>query len=169
MLSSLKLVLVPVLIAAWVGFIAGGFVGSSAAKKEGDRRLAAAQRDAADAALKLSSDYRKVEQENAKKLSDALAVRDRALADADALRADAERVQRAAERYRTRMPAAAAAGAAAGDADAERLGRCAELLAESAGLLAEGDRLARRISADKDALAAAAQPRSELVKKAVKP
>ncbi|MDL2058376.1 DUF2514 family protein [Mesosutterella sp. AGMB02718] len=113
----------------------------------------------AEAAQKLETEYREKENENAKRVATALAARDKALADAGAVRADAVRLRQSTKDLSTQLSRAAASHAAAGDSSSERLGKCEDLLAESAALLgesvdlaAEGAGLSTKIAADKDTI-----------------
>ncbi|MDD7441570.1 MAG: hypothetical protein PUG38_02990 [Sutterellaceae bacterium] len=89
-------------------------------------------------------------EEQTKKLSAALAQRDKALASAHSLRTVAVRVRGIAD---TRAKADLQAAAAAGDSNKERLGRCEKLLGEGADLVGEGSELLTRVAADKDVVA----------------
>ena len=101
------------------------------------------------------------EEENAKKVSEALAARDKALSDAANLRSAAVRVRVNADSVSAGLKRAAETDAASRDSDRERLGQCEKLLGESAGLLgegvelsAEGAGLSAKLSGDKAALTA---------------
>lgn len=108
----------------------------------------------------LQTQAREKEHESAEKLAEALAARDKALADAASLR-------RSAVRVRDRADSAAAslrAGSASPDPDGSKLARCRELLAEGANLVgaggelaAEGAGLLTRVAADHDALSTQVQ------------
>ena len=106
----------------------------------------------------LQTQARNKEQENAKKLAEALAARDKALADAASLRRSAVRVREQSRAVSAKLERVSAEHAASSDSCAVKLGRCEGLLAEGAELLgrgqdlvAEGAELSARVSADKDA------------------
>lgn len=112
--------------------------------------------------LELQTQAREQEQQNAKKLAEALAARDKALADAASLRRNAVRVREQSRAVSAKLGRVSTEHAASSDSCAVKLGRCEGLLAEGAGLLgrgqdlaAEGAGLLERVSADKDALTAA--------------
>lgn len=86
-------------------------------------------------------------EEQSKRLSQALAARDKALSDARNLRINAQRVRDAAD---TRAASDLQTAAAAGNRDKERLARCESLLGEGAELVGEGSELLTRVAADKD-------------------
>jgi hypothetical protein len=136
-----------------IGLGVGGYIGTDAAQKTAAREKAELQQEAANAHMKLQDEYRVKEQQNAKKLSDAIAARDQALADLDRNRGDLDRVRKSAEQYRRKLSRAAAGSASACKPYAEKLARCTVLLEEGTELLDEGSRLSGRIAADKDALA----------------
>ena len=92
-------------------------------------------------------------EEQTKKLSAALAQRDKALASAHSLRTTAVRVRDAAD---TRAKSDLQTARDSGDRDKERLARCESLLGEGANLVGEGVELSARVSADKDAVVKAA-------------
>ena len=94
----------------------------------------------------LQTQAREKEQQNARKLAEALAARDRALADAASLRRSAVRVREQSRAVSAKLERVSAEHAASGDSCAVKLGRCE-------GLLSEGAELSARVSADKDALA----------------
>lgn len=101
-------------------------------------------------ALKEKTDeYRSKEQSQAQQLADAWDKYEKARAESADLRADVDRVRLEANRYRSRL---SAAGTDSCDAVKERLASCSELLAEGAGLSAEGSELAERVAARKDAV-----------------
>lgn len=100
------------------------------------------------------------EKESAKRLSEALAARDKALARAESVRRDAVRVRVSAAGTSRKLADLSRAHAASGDGNSERLARCESLLGEGAELLgrgvelsSEGAGLAERVAADKDAIA----------------
>jgi hypothetical protein len=137
-----------------IGLGVGGYIGTDAAQKTAAREKAELQQEAANAHMKLQDEYRAKEQQDAKKLSEAIAERDQALADLDASRADLDRVRKSAEQYRRKLSRATAGSASACKPFVEKLSRCTVLLEEGTELLDEGSRLSGRIAADKDALAA---------------
>ena len=87
-------------------------------------------------------------EEQSKKLSQALAARDKAMADARAVRVTSARVRDAAD---ARAQSDLQAARDTGDRTRERLARCESLLGEGAELAGEGAELLTRVSADKDA------------------
>ena len=89
-----------------------------------------------------------------KQLAEALAARDKAMANARAVRISAVRVRDAAD---ARAKSDLQAARDSGDRDKERLGRCEKLLGEGADLVGEGVELSARIAADKDAVVKAMQ------------
>ena len=108
----------------------------------------------------LQTQAREKEQENAKKLAEALAARDKALADAASLRRSAVRVREQSRAVSAGLERVSAEHAASDNGVAVKLGRCERLLSEGAELLGEGSELAgegagilARVAADKDALA----------------
>lgn len=88
-------------------------------------------------------------EEQSKKLSQALAQRDKALASARSLRTTAVRVRGIAD---TRASADLQAARDTGNSDKERLGRCEKILGEGAELASEGAELSTRVAADKDTI-----------------
>lgn len=116
--------------------------------------------EAHEAKIKLEAEERIAKQEEEsyevyrkqqEALAEALAQRDKALRSVADLRATADRLRRQAD-----ARAAAEAASDPGDGRGERLGNCLRLLGEGAELVAEGAGLSVRVSADKDALGAAA-------------
>lgn len=106
----------------------------------------------------LQTQARNKEQENAKKLAEALAARDKALADAASLRRNALRVRESSRAVAEQLGRVSAEHASSSDSSEVKLGRCERLLSEGAELLgrgaelsAEGAELSQRVSADKDA------------------
>ena len=124
--------------------------GYSSAKKTYQRQIAETQIANLEAARKAQDEARAKEELNAKKVSEALAERDRALASISGLRSNAVRVRDAAD---TRAKSDLQAARDTGDRTQERLARCESLLGEGAELAGEGAELSARVSADKDALA----------------
>ena len=90
-------------------------------------------------------------EEQSKRLSQALAQRDKALASARSLRVTSVRVRDIAD---TRAESDLQAARDTGDSNKERLGRCEKLLGEGADLVGEGSELLTRVAADKDTLSA---------------
>lgn len=135
--------------------------GYRSASKHYEAQIAATEKAQAEAVAAAQAQARAKEKESAKRLSEALAARDKALARAESVRRDAVRVRVSAADTSKRLADLSRAHAASGDGDSERLGKCESLLSESAGLLGEGQDLAaegagllERVSAGKDALAA---------------
>lgn len=139
--------------ACGAAFLAGCAITQHVMSARHDEEIATLQQASLQAKSKLQEQYRNEERSYAQKLSDAIAERDKALADLDATRTDAERVRRAAEGYKHRLSAAAGKSDAACQPFIESLGRCTRLLAEGADLVDEGCRFSGRVAADHDALA----------------
>ena len=91
-------------------------------------------------------------EEQSKRLSQALAQRDKALASARSLRVTSARVRDAAD---TRAKSDLQIARDTGDRTQERLARCESLLGEGAELAGEGAELLTRVAADKEAMKAA--------------
>ena len=139
---------------AVAGIFAGGYqyghTRTAAAYEKQIAALKAGWQAKSDAAEKEAQE--KYEDQN-KKLSQALAQRDKALSNARAVRISAVRVRDAAD---TRAASDLQTARDSGDRDKERLARCESLLGEGASLAGEGAELSTRIAADKDALVKAA-------------
>lgn len=149
------------------GYIKLGMVAAALALAfGGGYRYAAAlySKDMADykaaqtaAAQQQEAAFRAKEQENAKRLVEALDERDRALASATDLSGDLERLRQSARR-------AANSGKMSGPCSSavkpyqQRLASCTDLLLESAQLLREGADLARRAAINKDTIQKAVAP-----------
>lgn len=95
--------------------------------------------------------FRAAEQENAKRLVEALNERDRALASAADLSGDLDRLRQSASRAAESGKMSGACSSAVKPYQ-QRLASCTDLLLESAQLLREGADLAGRTAADKEAL-----------------
>lgn len=135
--------------------------GYSSAKKTYQRQIAETQIANLEAARKAQDEARTKEELNAKKVSEALAERDRALASISGLRSNAVRVRQQSQNLSAQLSRASQTHTASGNRDSERLGKCEKLLGESAGLLGEGAELAgegaeilTRVAADKEAMKA---------------
>lgn len=148
-----------ILITAVIAFFLGAATAGKIVGDVKDRRAAqlAAEQQAQRIALK--DEVRRIEQDNAKRLADALAERDKALAVASADHARADKLRKQADQLSAKLARLSATPADPGNPDAIRAGRCERLLAEAAGLLgegaglaAEGGQLSARLSANKDAL-----------------
>lgn len=133
--------------------------GYRSASKHYEAQIAATEKAQAEAVAAAQAQARAKEKESAKRLSEALAERDKALARAESVRRDAVRVRVSAADTSAKLADLSRAHAASGDGVRERLGKCESLLAESAGLLGEGVGLAgegaelsARVAADKDAI-----------------
>ena len=126
-------------------FVAGYKYASAIYKEE----IAQIRAEHALAAKELTDEYRAKEQSQAQQLADAWDQLERARAESVDLRADIERVRELADGYRARL---SESGANPCKHFEVRLGRCAELLREGAGLSVEGAELSGRISAEKDAV-----------------
>ena len=135
--------------------------GYRSASRHYEVQIAADKLAQSQALAAAQAEARTKEKESAKRLSEALAARDKALARAESVRCDAVRVREQSNSVARSLGAMSAADAGSGDGVRERLARGEGLLSESAGLLGEGQDLAaegagllERVSADKDALAA---------------
>lgn len=135
--------------------------GYSSAKKTYQRQIAETQIANLEAARKAQDEARTKEELNAKKVSEALAERDRALASISGLRSNAVRVRQQSQNLSAQLSRASQTHTASGNRDSERLGKCEKLFGESAGLLGEGAELAgegaeilTRVAADKEAMKA---------------
>ena len=126
--------------------------GYSSAKKTYQRQIAETQIANLEAARKAQDEARTKEELNAKKVSEALAARDKALSDAANLRQSAVRVRDAAD---TRAKSDLQIARDTGDRTQERLARCESLLGEGAELVGEGAEILSRVAADKEAMKAA--------------
>ena len=134
-------------------------LGYKSAERRCQQLMAEQRLAASNAALQAAEAARAKEQENAKKLAEALAARDKALARAEFVRRDAVRVRVSAAGTSRKLADLSRAHAASGDGNAERLARCegllgegVQLVGEGAGLAGEGSSLLERVSADKDAI-----------------
>lgn len=136
--------------------------GYSSAKKTYQRQIAETQIANLEAARKAQDETRAKEELNAKKVSEALAERDRALASISGLRSNAVRVRQQSQNLSAQLSRASQTHTASGNRDSERLGKCEELLSESADLLGkgadlagEGAELSAKLSADKEVIKSA--------------
>lgn len=152
-------------IAIWAVIMVYGFFcmwkGYSCASAKYEKEITSIKLAQQKALGDAQASARAKEEENAKKVSEALAARDKALSDAANLRSAAVRVRVNADSVSAGLKRAAETDAASRDSDRERLGQCEKLLGESAGLLgegvglsAEGAELSARLSGDKAALTA---------------
>ena len=152
-------------IAIWAVIMVYGFFcmwkGYSCASAKYEKEITSIKLAQQKALGDAQASARAKEEENAKKVSEALAARDKALSDAANLRSAAVRVRVNADSVSAGLKRAAETDAASRDSDRERLGQCEKLLGESAGLLgegvglsAEGAELSARLSGDKDTLTA---------------
>ena len=138
--------------------------GYRSASRKYEAQIAADKLAQSQALERLQSAARKKEEDSAKRLSEALAARDKALARAESVRRDAVRVRVSAADTSKRLADLSRAHAASGDGNSERLARCESLLGEGAELLgrgvelsSEGAGLAERVAADKDAIISTAR------------
>lgn len=152
-------------IAIWAVIMVYGFFcmwkGYSCASAKYEKEITSIKLAQQKALGDAQASARAKEEENAKKVSEALAARDKALSDAANLRSAAVRVRVNADSVSAGLKRAAETDAASRDSDRERLGQCEKLLGESAGLLgdgvelsAEGAGLSAKLSGDKAALTA---------------
>lgn len=152
-------------IAIWAVIMVYGFFcmwkGYSCASAKYEKEITSIKLAQQKALGDAQASARAKEEENARKVSEALAARDKALSDAANLRSAAVRVRVNADSVSAGLKRAAETDAASRDSDRERLGQCEKLLGESAGLLgegvelsAEGAELSARLSGDKAALTA---------------
>ena len=144
-------------ITAIISFVLGVIVSGKLMADFKDRK--AEQLAAARAQLAQKEEVRRIEQDHAKRLADALAERDKALALAASDHARADQLRKQSDRLSAKLERLSAAPADPSDANAVRAASCERLLAEASGLLAEGaelaaegGQLAARLSANKDAL-----------------
>ena len=148
MTKTLWLAIVGIVVAAGI-FARGYQCGHDRTAAAYEKQIAALKADwqaKRDAAEKEAQDrYEK----QSKQLADALAERDKAMADAGRVRTVAVRVRDAAD---TRAKSDLQTARDAGDHTQERLARCESLLGEGADLVGEGVELSARVSADKDAV-----------------
>ena len=137
---------------AVAGIFAGGYqyghTRTAAAYEKQIAALKAGWQAKSDAAEKEAQE--KYEDQN-KKLSQALAQRDKALSNARAVRISAVRVRDAAD---TRAKSDLQAARDTGDRTQERLARCESLLGEGAELVGEGAEILTRVAADKETMRA---------------
>lgn len=149
-----------ILITAVIAFFLGAATAGKLVCDVKDKHAAqlAAEQQAQQIALK--DEVRRIEQDNTKRLADALAERDKALAVAHASDARVDQLRKQSDQLAAKLSRLSAAPADPANLDAIRAGRCERLLAEASGLLAEGAELAAeggqlsaKLSADKDAIA----------------
>ena len=147
------------LITAVIAFFLGAATAGKLVGDAKDKHAAqlAAEQQAQQLALK--DEVRRIEQDNAKRLADALAERDKALAVASADHARVDQLRKHADQLSAKLSRLSATPADPGNPDAIRAAKCERLLAEASGLLAEGaglaaegGQLSARLSANKDAL-----------------
>lgn len=141
-----------------VGLGVGGAVGTKAAQNAAAREKAELQAQAAEQRADLEKQYREKEKQDAKRVSDAIAERDKALADLRDSRADLSRLRKSAEVYRAKLSRASGASGSACKPYVDKLSECSRLLEEGVELGTEGSRLLREVAADKDALAKIVTP-----------
>ena len=129
-----------------VALFAGGYK-YAAALYEAD--IADLQAQHALTTKELTDEYRRKEQDQAKQLADAWDKYEKARAESADLRVDVDRVRKLADDYRARL---SAAGSDSCNVVRKRLASCTDLLAEGAGLSAEGAKLSEQIAVRKDAM-----------------
>ena len=148
------------LITAVIAFFLGATTAGKLVCEVKDNRAAqlAAEQQAQQIALK--DEVRRIEQDNAKRLADALAERDKALAVASADHARVDQLRKQSDQLAAKLARLSAAPADPSNLDAIRAAKCERLLAEAssllgegAGLSSEGGQLSAKLSADRDALA----------------
>ena len=153
-------------IAIWAVIMVYGFFcmwkGYSCASAKYEKEITSIKLAQQKALGDAQASARAKEEENARKVSEALAARDKALSDAATLRSNAVRVRQQSQNLSAQLSRASQTHTASGNRDSERLGKCEKLLGESAGLLGEGAELAgegaellTRVAADKEAMKAA--------------
>lgn len=152
-------------IAIWAVIMVYGFFcmwkGYSCASAKYEKEITSIKLAQQKALGDAQASARAKEEENARKVSEALAARDKALSDAASLRSAAVRVRTQSDTVSKDLKRAGDADATASDRYRKRLGECERLLAESASLLGEGQDLASegaglslRLSGDKETLTA---------------
>lgn len=148
-----------IVITAIISFVLGVIVSGKLMADFKDRKAEQLAAEVARAQLAQKDEVRRIEQDSAKRLAEALSERDKALAMASADHARADQLRKQSDRLSAKLARLSAAPADPGNPDAERAASCERLLAEASGLLAEGAELAAeggqlsaRISANKDAL-----------------
>lgn len=138
-------------IAIWAVIMVYGFFcmwkGYSCASAKYEKEITSIKLAQQKALGDAQASARAKEEENARKVSEALAARDKALSDAATLRSTAVRVRDAAD---TRAKSDLQAARDTGDRTQERLAQCESLLGEGAELVGEGAELLTRVAADKD-------------------
>ena len=152
-------------IAIWAVIMVYGFFcmwkGYSCASAKYEKEITSIKLAQQKALGDAQASARAKEEENARKVSEALAARDKALSDAATLRSTAVRVRINADSVSAGLKRAGDTDATASNSYRKRLGQCETLLGESAGLLgegvelsAEGAGLSAKLSGDKDTLTA---------------
>lgn len=152
-------------IAIWAVIMVYGFFcmwkGYSCASAKYEKEITSIKLAQQKALGDAQASARAKEEENARKVSEALAARDKALSDAANLRSTAVRVRTQSDTVSKDLKRAGDADATASNSYRKRLGQCETLLGESAGLLgdgvelsAEGAGLSAKLSGDKAALTA---------------
>lgn len=152
-------------IAIWAVIMVYGFFcmwkGYSCASAKYEKEITSIKLAQQKALGDAQASARAKEEENARKVSEALAARDKALSDAANLRQSAVRVRVNADSVSAGLKRAAETDATASNSYRKRLGQCETLLGESARLLgdgvelsAEGAGLSAKLSGDKAALTA---------------
>lgn len=135
--------------------------GYTSASDKYEKLIAEKEKADSDALTKALEASKAKEREDAEKIAQALAERDKALSDAANLRSTAVRVRTQSDTVSKDLKRAGDADATASNSYRKRLGQCETLLGESAGLLgdgvelsAEGAGLSAKLSGDKAALTA---------------
>lgn len=146
-------------ITAIISFVLGVIVSGKLMADFKDRKAEQLAAEVARVQLAQKEEVRRIEQDSAKRLAEALAERDKALAMASADHARADQLRKQSSQLSAKLERLSAAPADPSDANAERAASCERLLAEASGLLAEGaelaaegGQLAAKLSANKDAL-----------------
>lgn len=149
-----------IVITAIISFVLGMLVSGKLMADFKDRKAEQLAAEVARVQLAQKDEVRKIEQDNAKRLAEALAERDKALAMASADHALADQLRKQSDQLAAKLSRLSAAPADPGNPDAIRAAKCERLLAEAAGLLgegaglsSEGGQLSAKLSADRDALA----------------
>lgn len=148
-----------IVITAIISFVLGVIVSGKMMADFKDHKAEQLAAEVARAQLAQKEEVRRIEQDSAKRLAEALAERDKALALASADHARADQLRKQSSQLSAKLERLSAAPADPSDANAVRAASCERLLAEASGLLAEGaelaaegGQLAAKLSANKDAL-----------------
>jgi hypothetical protein len=146
-------------ITALISFALGGGITGKAVYDYKERQALTLAAQASQAQIETQKRVREIEHDYERKLADAIAERDKAVALADARLANADRLRKRSDSLASQLERLSATSGNSGNADSIRAGKCEQLLAEATGLLGEGERLAveggnllERIEANRNAL-----------------